>query len=1101
MRKVDALRGIRTGLEAWVEPVSIPTYPVHPPDPNPMFLERRVYQGSSGRVYPLPFHDRVGLQPEDREYEALHLENADLYVMVLPEIGGRIHIGFDKRAGYDFFYRQTVVKPALVGLAGPWISGGVEFNWPQHHRPSTFMPCEWFLEEHPDGSRTFWLSEHEPMNRMKGMHGVCLYPDSTLVELKVRLYNRTPHVQTFLWWANVAARSHGRYQSFFPPDVRFVADHAKRATSAFPGCLEQYYGVRYGERAAHGVPLEELPPHFLPPHEVAPNRLDWYGNIPVPTSYMVTSTAFEFFGGYDHEADAGFVHVANRGISPGKKQWTWGNHDFGYAWDRNLTDDGGPYVELMAGVYTDNQPDFSFLAPYETKVFRQFWYPIRRIGPPVNATRFAALSIEGTRVGICPSSSFSGARIEVELATGRIERQADLRPSDPFVAVFNEEPIAVCVRDRQGKVLVEFDHRLLEDQPEPEPATEPPLPPEVATPHELFLIGVHLDQYRHATRAPEPYWEEALRRDPEHAPSHLALGKRFLTRGLFQDAERCFRAAQTCLTRRNPNPSDGEPSYQLGVVLELQGRSQEAHATYAKAAWNYAWAAASRIGTARLQMRERRFEEALGTLAQARMGLGDANAIGFMRAAAYRQLGRTDEARREAEAVLGYDPLDHACLYEAARAGSTEASERLRWALRDDVQNWIDLALELRACGLHDDADEVLRGAPGRHPIVALLLGERADQADPLQGLFPNRLQEMIALEQGVERHPDDWAARTLLGHFYYDRRRYDEAIAEWEASVALNPRQSVAWRNLGIAYTNVRADVEAGLAAYGRAVEADPSDARLVYEQDQLRKRARWSPANRLASFEAVPDFVVRRDDLTLELASLYNQSGQPERAVLLLESRTFTPWEGGEGIALAQHARAHLLLSRKALRSGSAKEAVRLLELALSCPERLGEARHLLANASDLWIAMGDALLAAGDPRAAEDFFRRAAEFRGDFQEMEVRNFSEMTYFRALGLRRLGREDEARDLLAGLESYADRLAASPAKIDYFATSLPTMLLFPEDLAERQSTTATFLKAQARLGLGHRAEALTLLREVLRRDPCHAAAQDLLQTMESPTE
>jgi uncharacterized protein DUF5107 len=58
----------------------------------------------------------------------------------LPEIGERIHVGIDKTNGYDFFYRQNVIKPALVGLAGPWISGGVEFNWPQHYRPTTFMP-------------------------------------------------------------------------------------------------------------------------------------------------------------------------------------------------------------------------------------------------------------------------------------------------------------------------------------------------------------------------------------------------------------------------------------------------------------------------------------------------------------------------------------------------------------------------------------------------------------------------------------------------------------------------------------------------------------------------------------------------------------------------------------------------------------------------------------------------------------------------------------------------------------------------------------------------------------------------------------------------
>jgi len=120
--------------------VSIPTYPAQEPDPNPMFLEKRVYQGSSGKVYPNPFTDRVSLTKEEKSWRAIFLENEFVQLMILPEIGGRIHTATDKTNQYDFFYRQSVIKPALVGLLGPWISGGVEFNWPQHHRPSTYMP-------------------------------------------------------------------------------------------------------------------------------------------------------------------------------------------------------------------------------------------------------------------------------------------------------------------------------------------------------------------------------------------------------------------------------------------------------------------------------------------------------------------------------------------------------------------------------------------------------------------------------------------------------------------------------------------------------------------------------------------------------------------------------------------------------------------------------------------------------------------------------------------------------------------------------------------------------------------------------------------------
>ena len=193
-------------VKAWVQPVVLPTYEPLPPDPNPMFLETRVYQGSSGRVYPLPFTDRIATEPRERSWNAVHLENEFLRLMILPEIGGRIHVGLDKTNGYDFFYRQNVIKPALVGLAGPWISGGVEFNWPQHHRPATFMPVQYQIERAADGSVTIWCGDHDPMGRLRGEHGVCLHPAKAIVELKVRLYNRTPYTQTFLWWANVGAR-------------------------------------------------------------------------------------------------------------------------------------------------------------------------------------------------------------------------------------------------------------------------------------------------------------------------------------------------------------------------------------------------------------------------------------------------------------------------------------------------------------------------------------------------------------------------------------------------------------------------------------------------------------------------------------------------------------------------------------------------------------------------------------------------------------------------------------------------------------------------------------------------------------------------------
>jgi hypothetical protein len=315
-------------VKAWEEPVIIPTYEIGKPEKNPIFLEKRVYQGSSGVVYPYPVIEKISDEKTDKSYKAVFIENEYLKVMILPELGGRVQMAYDKIKQRHFIYYNQVIKPALVGLTGPWISGGIEFNWPQHHRPSTFLPIDHTIEENADGSVTVWVSENERMFHQKGMAGFTLHPGKAYLEIKGRLYNPTPVPQTFLWWANPAVAVNEHYQSVFPPDVHAVFDHGKRDVSTFPIATGTYYKVDYSA----GVDISN------------------YKNIPVPTSYMAINSEFNFVGGYENDTQSGVLHVANHHVSPGKKQWTWGNGDFGKAWDRNLTDEDGPYIELMAGV-------------------------------------------------------------------------------------------------------------------------------------------------------------------------------------------------------------------------------------------------------------------------------------------------------------------------------------------------------------------------------------------------------------------------------------------------------------------------------------------------------------------------------------------------------------------------------------------------------------------------------------------------------------------------------------------------------------------------------------------------------------------------------
>lgn len=1117
------------------ENITLPTYLPCPPDKNPMFLEKRVYQGSSGSVYPLPFTDRIEETPVDHSWKGVWIENEYLRVLVLPEIGGRIHALQDKTNGYDLIYRQAVIKPALVGLAGPWISGGIEFNWPQHHRPATFLPVTTEIEYGEDGSITMWCSDHDPLQRMKAMHGVCLRPGVAKLELRVRAYNRTPFPQTFLWWANVATRVHEAYQSFFPPDISFVADHAKRAISTFPYCSGRYYGIDYAERAASGVPANEEPRKYRPPASggnppvhYSADDLSFYANIPVPTSYMCLDSGEDFFGGYDHREKAGIIHLANHHIAPGKKQWTWGNHEFGYAWDRNLTDPDeqgqyAPYIELMAGVYTDNQPDFSFLQPGETKTWTQYWAPLTEIGVPLHANEHFALALElaGTTVRLGVNAFADAGKVRIRLFHQNTPIKSFSRDLRPGKALNESFPISKDTELTDLSVRIERaggECRLLwQPKPEPqkeapEPATEPPAPEAIDSNDELYVTGLHLAQYRHATRPADLYWKEALRRDPGDSRCHTAMAAHQLRRGLLSEAEAHARAAIRRLTLRNPNPADGAAYYLLGQILIHTDRRDEAYDALYKAAWNQQWAGAAHHSLAEIDCRRSDWPAALDHLDRVLRLDTDNLRARNLRVMVLHELGRRDEADTFLSETRALDPLDN---WTRLLAGAPQ---------KDDAQSRLDLAHDLARAGFFAQAITLLKDAPhpsvglpdqswGAAPLLAYTLAwihhlasdkNRAvtlyRKAAKLSAdhCFPARLEEIAIFEDAIRLNPSDARAPYYLGNLLYDRRRHKEAIRHWECSAELDPNFPTVWRNLGLGYFNILEQPKKARQAYQSACRAAHDDARLIYERDQLYKRLGDPPDRRLRELQKHPELVARRDDLSVELCALLNQTGAPERALDILTSRRFQPWEGGEGQALGQYLRACLLIARRKLTEGEATAAVEQLMAALAPPENLGEARHLQANQSDIFRLLGEARAATGDPARAEAAWNAAATFEGDFQAMQVQEFSELTYESALAWRHLGQEDKATKLLKDLLAHAKSLEKRPAKIDYFSTSLPSMLLFEDDIQTRQTATARFLQAQARLGLGQIRQGRTLLQDVIEIDPNHSLAADLLDQHQS---
>jgi tetratricopeptide (TPR) repeat protein len=1071
----------RPTARAWEERIVVPTYSVGPAEPNPIFYNGRAYQGAKGPIYPYPLLDRLSDRKEDRAYKALFLENPYVRICVLPEVGGRIFEAVDKTNGYDFVYRQHVIKPALIGMLGAWISGGVEWNIPHHHRATTFMTVDSSFENSADGSATVWVGEIELRHRTKWLVGLTLRPDSSAVEVTIRIFNRTPLPNSILCFANVAVHANENYQILFPPTTEVATFHGKNQFSDWPISHEVYNGQDY----RRGVDVS------------------WWKSHLTPTSFFAFDAEEDFLGGYDHGKKAGVVFVGDHNAVPGKKLWTWGTGSEGKTWERILTDADGPYLELMIGSYSDNQPDYSWTEPYETKTVEQFWYPIRGLGGLKNANREAAcnLDIADRQARIAFHATSERKSVRAVLRAGEkvvFEDTFDIGPGAPYVKEtalpvgIVEQALSLALNDSEGRELVHYRPPVKKNKPLPAPVIPPPPPQDVKTNEELYLAGLRLEQFYNPAREPYPYYEEALRRDPADVRANTALGILDLKRGMDPEAEARLRVALARLTFNYTRPKDGEPYYYLGVALRRQGKFAEAEDAFERAAWSAAWYGPSFHQLAEMASSDGDYGKALGRVERALTGNSlDHKAFG-LKAALLRRLGRIDEARQAASAARLLDPLDFLSLHELVLSrfeggtfgDSGKAFDSLRGLMRGSVSNTLELALDYAGAGLWKEAAASLdlQAASERtaNPLTDYAMAyvlDKLGQGDearrflksavsrPPDLVFPFELEFAEILTWAMKENPSDGRAPYYLGNLLFDLQS-ERAIVAWERARSLDPSSAVLHRNLGLAYARVRNDLPAAVSCLEKAVAVNGKDPRLYYELDVLYEAVGEDPLKRLALLEKNHGAVSGHDDALSREIRLLIETGRFDRALELLRLHHFHVWEGG-GEIYGLWVEANLLRGRESLDAKKGRDALKDFQAAMTYPPNLevappsrgpgsAKAFYLIALANDLMGKKGE---------AASCFEKAAALEPG---------WSEQTYFRGLALAGLGRQTEAVQSFEGLVDFArERLAASPS-MDFF-----------EKFGEKQSAAAHeaqyhFLTGLGLKGLNRNLEAAAEFRKAL---------------------
>ncbi len=1061
-----------------VEKVIIPTYLVGKPDKNPMFMEKRVYQGSSGKVYPHTVTDKVSDTKCEKEYTAIFMENEYILVMVLPELGGRIQRLYDKTNGYDAIYYNEVIKPALVGLAGPWISGGIEFNWPQHHRPSTFDPLPFKVQENNDGSVTTFVGEVEKMFHTSSLVAFTVYPDKAYLEVKGTLYNPTERTQTFLWWANPAVSVNDYTQSIFPPDVHAVMDHGKRDVSKFPIADGVYYKMDYSP----GTDITR------------------YKNIPVPTSYMAYHSDYDFIGNYDHNLKAGLLHIADHHISTGKKQWTWGNGDFGKAWDRNLTDENGPYIELMTGMFTDNQPDFTFIAPYEEKNFVQYFMPYKDVGAVKNANVniVVNLELEGSKAKVIAYSPvvFENVLITLESASKCIFKvETNISPTEVFektVEIGENNDIWLIIYDSNGKELIWQGAVLKKTEEEiPSSAEEAKAPKDIATIEELYLTAVHLEQYRHATYNPKDYYLEGLRRDETDIRLNTGYGKILYNEGLFSESEKYFRKAIKKATWKNPNPYDSEPYYLLGLSLEAQFKFDEAYDAYYKAVWSDQMKDKAYYRLALLAIRNNQIELAKDfcelSIDKNRKNTRALNLLAHICGL----LCEKDLGIAVLESCSRINPLDLGCLYEKyCLSGEGSLVDEIRKVSLDDPHYFIDAALNYIQCGAVEKAVKLLKLCTKPDDMLNYYLAyctlekeyiELAENSKDFFG-FTNRLFDITVLEDVICLEKNAGKAKYYLGNIYYDRGRYDEAAELWESSLNILNDFPTNYRNLALYYYNKKQEHQKAKEYLEIAFYKNNGDSRVFFELDQLYKILNYSVEYRLEFMEKYIDLIEDRDDLYTEYITLLNSLGKHQEALSSIERHIFHPWEGGEGKITAQYKEALIGLSE------SVENPEEILLNALTLPVNLGEGKLYGTMDNDIYYLLGKAT-------GKKEYFEKAVLGGSVLGNALYYNDQppEMFYYRALAYGELGDREKSERMLNTLVNYGKEHKNDVVEIDYFAVSLPDFLIFERDLNIKNYVNCCYLAALGYFGLGHIAEGEKLVKKAFLKDKSHIGVLKLL--------
>lgn len=1016
-------------VQMWEGTIDLPTYRVNAPEKAPLFARDFAYQRAKRWVYPYAMNDNPTIEKVDSTHRALYLENDYVKVCVLPDIGGRLFYATDKTNGYEIFYRQSVIKPANVGMLGAWISGGVEWNVFHHHRATSQYPIDYKLVDNGDGSKTIWVGEVENRHRMSWAIGMTLFPDKSYIQVTGRFFNDSQDRNSMLHWNNVATHANENYQIIFPESTQYGMFHHKLSHIHWPQANEPYKGN----------------PDFVGVD------VSYWKNLPSLTgdSVFIQDLQDDFVGGYDYGKNAGTMLAGNHNINKGGKFWTWGHLAYGHAWDcETLTDSDGPYVELMTAAYSDNQPDYCWINPHETKEFTAYWYGIRDLNHVNRGNEKATVNMDIDKSGAIHVAANTtqirkGAKVIVSRDGKTLySKVADIAPDKPFADDFTVEAsqvaepteVLMSLFSAEGELLISY-HPYKHDINSPLPEDLKPVNPDpksIANNEECFLVGLRNLQFHQAHVDPNDYFLEVLRRDPSDVRSNTQMGIYYRKNGDYDKAKKYLRTAIKRQTANYTRPSDGEAMYNLGLILKDEQQYLAAIDTLYRAAWDYEYASAAYYQLAQISSTIGKLPQAMQEAQMAvnynGMNIDAKNLLTSL----LRTAGRTEEAVALAKDVRTFDPLNYYANYELFKMGA-EPEQEFTKLLRGVSESYIELALYYLHNGFAAEAEAVIARSEAikAYPTTEYYLGWFADckgdkklaaqwfaQAAALSTdyVYPFRLETVPVLEKALEYDPANAVTWYYLGNLWYQKRP-ELAAQAWSKAVEANPEFAMALRNMGWYYRyrnenksyKESSDFAKALEYYKKAIAADNSSSAIfLTECDELMEYMNVPVEDRYALFAGKKATYETRYDSETRALKQFILHGDYETVLQSLTTRFYSRREHIDDLH-DTYADVCMLSCMRAWEQGDNDAALKYMLMAAEYPKNQCYA-HLEYYARDaqVYYYIGLAYEKLGDAAKAASYYEKAAAVEVKDKQNDVMYL----YEKGLALEKLGRKAEAKAL-----------------------------------------------------------------------------------------